>query len=137
MFVRVFGMEKVLARFKTLAGGPSKSVMEEVARRSKKAVQSNFSGNPLGWRPLKPSTIKKKGHSRILIGTSSKHMRDDIKVEVGKDRIDMSSNKLYGVIHQKGARKNHPPKRAWMVIQKKWEKQIFQPVADWLGGRRT
>lgn len=136
IYVAIFGIDKAIARFRTLADGPPRRVLEDVAVLSVKAVQSNFVGNPLGWDPIKPETARRKNSTQILVGKSSTHMKDAIKKVISKNRVDLSSKKIYGGVHNFGWKSRNIPKRAWMVIREEWKKIVSQPLADWAGGRR-
>ncbi len=53
------------------------------------------------WAPLKPATLKRKKHSKIL--TESGQLRGSIRYQLqGKDTVAIGTNKIYAAIHQLG-----------------------------------
>lgn len=59
------GHEQVMARLKKIETPPD-SASNSMAKIGVQGLEDNYEGNKLGWRELKPETIRRKGNSRIL-----------------------------------------------------------------------
>lgn len=59
------GHENFQRRLKQIENPPA-AAKDDVGKVAVSGLEENYSGNPLGWKPLKPETIKRKGHARIL-----------------------------------------------------------------------
>jgi hypothetical protein len=60
---------------------------------------SNYEGNPLGWDELKPETIRRKGHARILYQTGA--MMHSYGYRITPYGIQAFNKDPKGAIHQK------------------------------------
>lgn len=132
------GIRDLVARLAELEGIPSR-ISKEVADGIGELVAAEFAGqhDPYGkpWAPLKESTVRRKGHSRILsdsgLLSGSTEARPSAGAGVGITSIE------YGTYHQTGtkfmvARKILPDgpdlPKAWSAVIDRAAQKAFAKV---------
>jgi phage virion morphogenesis protein len=100
-----------------------KAIGEYVIRSTEDRFQSEGpapDGTP--WAPLKPSTLARKRHSKIL--TESGHLRGSNRYQLmGQNAVAIGTNRVYAAIHQLGGR------TAARLILPTRKKALFWPGA--------
>lgn len=100
-------------------------LMRQLGEIAHASITENFEvGGRPRWKALAPSTIKRKGHDRILIGKTGNLSR--ITMQPGDTEVTLGTNpaaRKYAAIHQYGGRagRNHSaiiPARPYMLLQR-------------------
>ncbi|MBN1104749.1 MAG: phage virion morphogenesis protein [Deltaproteobacteria bacterium] len=81
--------------------------MKTVAQIGRTSVVRNFEkGGRPKWPALKPSTLKKKKGGRVLVTQGfAGGLMGSITGKAYSDRAEIGTNKIYGAVHQFGAKK--------------------------------
>jgi hypothetical protein len=109
--VTVIGLDKVIRRFDKFKNKAyRREPLYEMGDVGVEAIESNFKGNPLGWRGNAKSTKRKKGHSQILVGgaetygSSALSESIDFKVEANAIIRFFSTERQKAIWATKGTR---------------------------------
>lgn len=84
---------------------PAMKIIGEIVRTS---IVRNFekSGRPDRWKPLSPVTLaRRKGHKILMVQGLAGGLAGSIHWTAHSDRVSIGTNKVYGAVHQFGAKK--------------------------------
>ena len=81
------------------------------------SVMDNFAsqGRPQGWEILKPETVKRKGHDRILFETGQ--LMDSISCRASTDSLRITADVPYALPLQYGTASAGLPARPFLIFQ--------------------
>ena len=115
------------------------AIIRKIAKVLREKIKAGFTyqSDPWGrkWKPLKPLTIRRKGHGTILIDTGA--LKRGIRARVEGERIligIVGRAKKYGHFHLTGTRKM--PARPWAPVGKlppRWEGDVKELIRKYLG----
>lgn len=129
------GVDSAINRMIKVSGRPSQYALQTIARETAEHINSHFDpGNPLGWKALKPSTIRSKSRglggfaafanpARILWRTG-RLGRGTKGIVEGGNSVRLENPYGYGIFSQRGTK--YMVKRAWMVVQQTMRERIKQ-----------
>lgn len=132
-FVITVDSTKLRVRLDRVQAGAvnARPLMRNIGEIAHASVTYNFEvGGRPKWKSLAPATIKRKGHSRILIGRTGNLSR--ITVQPGATEVRLGTNPAardYASIHQYGgyAGRNRSvfiPARPYMMLQREDHTEI-------------
>ncbi len=81
------------------------------------SVMDNFAsqGRPKRWDPLKPETVRRKGHGMILIDTG--RLIGSITWKISRDSVTVTATVPYADQQQDGSLFSGLPARPFLIIQ--------------------
>lgn len=119
--------------------GDTKPALEIIGETVVASVKENFEdgGRPAGWVELAEATIERKGHDKILIGSSQGSLEESIHSEIESDTVYVGTDKIYGAIHQFGGmagrgKKVKIPQREYLMVQEEDWIEIKHELKDFL-----
>jgi len=116
--INLKGVDEFLRRLTQYFDTGLRKALEEFAEELRKETKQRFftKTDPEGnaWKPLAPSTVKRKGHSSQLIETGNLLRSINTEVEDGEVRI--GTNVFYGRFQEEGTVRI--PKRSYLGVTK-------------------
>ncbi len=99
-------------------GGGLQEVFQEVGEKNQDFTERRFTSGKHdpdmnAWQPLSPRTVSRKGHSDILIDTTT--LKNSIEKEVTPEELIVGTNTPYGKYHQYGT--SNIPQRAFLGFE--------------------